>query len=109
MASMKPRFSVHQLLWAMALVVVVKLTEVLQLLQPKQESYCLLLFFALPLHHVGFVLLDECLSLALALHRWLSKHPHVQDQPQKMKRNRALSLTLLKVMSLVFLVLQSRS
>ena len=85
MASMKPRFSVHQLLWAMALVVVVKLTEVLQLLQPKQEIYCLLLFFALPLHHVGFVLLDECLSLALALHRWLLQHPHVQEQSQRMQ------------------------
>ena len=72
MASMKPHCPANQLLWALALVVVVELIEVLQLLQPKPETSCLLLCFAVPLHHVGFVLLDECVSCTLALHGWLS-------------------------------------
>ena len=93
MASMKPHCPANQLLWALALVVVVELIEVLQLLQPKQETYFLLLCFAVPPHHVGSVL-DVYVSCTLALHRWLSRHPH--GQSQQMQENHALSLMLLK-------------
>ena len=101
MASMKPHSSVNQLLWALVLVGVVVLTEMLQFLQPKKETSWFLLCSAVPLHYFGFVLSDECVSCTRALHGWLPEHPHVQGQPQKMKQNRALSLMLLKSNELV--------
>ena len=64
MASMKPRSSANQLLWALALVDVVELTEVLQLLQPKKESSWLILCSAMPLHHVN---LSSSTSASLVL------------------------------------------
>ena len=39
---------------------------------PKQEISCLLLWLAVPLHHVGFVRHILFVSGALALHRWVA-------------------------------------
>ena len=76
-ASMKPHLAANQLLWALVLVVVVDLNGVCQDLQPREEISWILLCSAVPLYHVGFVLLDECVIGTLALRRWLSKHPHM--------------------------------
>ena len=59
---------------------------------------------AVPLHHVGFVLLDECVVGTLALHRWQSKHPHVLVPSLQMQRNRDQSLMLQKSGELVVAV-----
>ena len=100
-ASMKPHCLVNQLLCGLVLVDVVDLNEVLQDLQPRQEISWFLLCSAVQIHHVGFVLLDECIFSVLALHRWLSKHPHVLGQSLQLQRNHALSLMLLKGSELV--------
>ena len=103
-ASMKPHCLVNQLLCGLVLVDVVDLNEVLQDLQPRQEISWFLLCSAVQIHHVGFVLLDECIFSVLALHRWLSKHPHVLGQSLQLQRNHALSLMLLKGSELVVVV-----
>ena len=56
---------------------------------------------AVPLHHVGFVLLDECVGVLLVLQRWMSKHPHGLVQSLQLQRNHDQSLTLQKSSELV--------
>ena len=62
---MKPHHVEGQLLWALVLVVVEVLVEVLQLLLPEQETFCWLPCVAVPLHHVDFDLLDDCVLVLL--------------------------------------------
>ena len=49
---------------------------------------------AVALHHVDVDLLDECVCGTLALHSWLSAHPHVLGQFQQNKQDHALNLRL---------------
>ena len=104
-ASMKPHRVVNQLPWALVLADVVDLNEACQDLQPRQEIFWLLPCSAAPLHHVGFVLLDECVDGTLALHRWVSKHPHMLIESLQMQRNHDQGLMLLKSSELLLLVL----
>ena len=96
MASMKPHLAANQLLWALVLVVVVDLNEVWKDLQSRQEISWLPSCSAVPLHHVGFVLLDKCVDGPLALHRWLPRHPHVLVLSLQIQRSHDQSLMLLK-------------
>ena len=76
----------------------------LQDLQPRQEISWFLLRSAVPRHHVGFVLLDECVDGLLALHRWLPKHPRVLVLSLQMQRNHDQSLILQKSNELLLVV-----
>ena len=100
-ASMKSHLAANQLLWALVLVVVVLLIEVRPDLQLRQEISWLPSCSAVPLHHVGFVLLEECVGVPLVLHSWLSKHPHVLVQSLQLQRNHDQSLMLQKSSELV--------
>ena len=103
-ASMKPHLLVNQLAWAQELDVVVLLVEVHQDLQLTQETSLLLFDSSVQLHHVGFVLLDECVDVLLVLHRWLLRHPHVLVQSLQMQRNHDQSLMPQKNNELVAVV-----
>ena len=83
-----------QLLWALVRVVVEVSVEVLQLLQLEQKTSCWLPCVPVPLHHVDFDLLDECVGGTLALQSWPSAHLHVLGQFQQKKQNHALNLRL---------------
>ena len=104
MASMKPHLLVNQLVWAQELDVVVHLVEVHQDLQLPQGTFWLLSCWTVLLHHVGFVLLDECVDVLRVLHKWLLRHPHVLVQSLQMQRNHDQSLMLQKNNELVAVV-----
>ena len=102
-ASVKRQVAADRLLLALDELFVVELIIKLQHHLPKQEIYCLLLCFAVPLHHVSFVHHILFVSCALALQRWPLKHPHVQDQSQSQKMN-LMNLMLLKGSELLLLL-----
>ena len=108
-ASVKRQVAADRLLLALDELFVVELIVKLQHHLPKQEIYCLLLcfavplLFAVPLHHVSFVHHILFVSCALALQRWPLKHPHVQDQSQSQKMN-LMNLMLLKGSELLLLL-----
>ena len=66
MASLKPHHSEgHE---ELVLVVVDVLVEVLQLLLPREETFCCLVCLSLPVQYVGFDLLCGWVCSILALH-----------------------------------------
>ena len=107
MASMKPRQSAN--CSGQALVAVVELIELLQLLQPKQETSHFLLWFAMPLHHVGFVL-QTCTSLVLLLFIGGYQNIHARKiSLSKCKKTMPWAWCGWRAISLLLPILQSRS